>query len=90
MRAFLTYKSLDRKIIELSSVYHNLPNNTTARTGRSRRASATFSTTSGSDATPRKRRYVVDLTVVSDGDDYDESEGGEKQERGSGTDTSME
>ncbi len=85
----MTYKSLDRTIIELSSEYHNLPTNTTARTGRSRKASTTFSTTSGSDATPRKRRYVVDLTKVSDDDDYDDDED-EKKQSGSGTDTAVE
>ena len=91
MRAFETYKKLDRKIIELSSVYQNLPNNTTARTGKSRKASTTFSTTSGSDATPRKRRYVVDMTVISDGESYDEDdEGDEKHESGSGSDTCLE
>ena len=85
----MTYKSLDRSIIELSSVYHNLPNNTIARTGRSRKASTTFST-SGSDVTPRKRRYVVDLTVVSDGDDYDDEddEDGKKQQSDSASDSS--
>ena len=85
----MTYKSLDRTIIELSSMYHDLPANTTARTGRSRKASTTFSTTSGSDATPRKRRYVVDLTAVSDDDDYDD-EDEENEKSGSGTETSME
>ena len=84
----MTYKSLDRTIIELSSDYHNLPANTTARTGRSRKASTTFSTTSGSDATPRKRRYVVDLTAVSDDDDYDDED--EKQQSGSATDTPVD
>ena len=85
----MTYKSLDRTIIELSSEYHNLPTNTKARTGRSRKASTTFSTTSGSDATPRKRRYVpptIDLTKFSDDDDYDDDED-EKKKSGSGTDT---
>ena len=88
----MIYKSLDRTIIELSSEYHNLPTTATARTGRSRKASTSFSTTSGSDATPRKRRYVpptIDLTKVSDDDDYDDDED-DKKKSGSGTDTSVE
>ena len=86
----MIYKSLDRTIIELSSEYQNLPATGNARTGRSRKASTSFST-SGSDATPRKRRYVptVDLTKVSDDDDYDDDED-EKNKSGSGSDTSVE
>ena len=88
----MLYTSLDRTIIELSSEYHNLPTTARARTGRSRKAKTSFSTTSGSDATPRKRRYVVptiDLTKVSDGDDYDDDED-EKKKSGSGSDTSVD
>ena len=95
MRAFVTYKSLDRQIIELSSCYHNLPSEASVRTGRSRKTSLSFSTTSGSDVTPRKKRYVVDLTAVTSDDDSDDeasaSGGDEKKSHdGESSSTSFE
>jgi len=72
VRAFETYKSLDRAVIESSSCYHNLPTDATARTGRSRKARTTFTTTSGSDVAPkRKRRFVIRSSSSSDESDDD-------------------
>ena len=58
-RAFAIYMSLDRKIIQCSSEFNNLPDDS-GRKSKSRKPATVFSTTT-SDDSPRKKRFVVNL-----------------------------
>ena len=79
VRAFARYLTVDKQVIEASSVYNNLPQDLKVRKSRSRKAPTVFTTTS--DDSPRKKRFVVKLDTSSDEDNssQNEDDGGDEE-----------
>ena len=65
-RAFEQYMTLDRKIVQSSSEFNNLPSDSATKS-KSRRASTAFSTTS--DESPVQKRFKYNKQHDTESDD---------------------
>ena len=75
VRAFARYMKVDRKVIEASSSFHDLPADSGKRS-RTRQPATVFSTTSD-DCPSKKNRFLFDL-VSSDEDEPHDKGGGDE------------
>ena len=71
-RAFANYAALDKKIIQDSSLFNQLPVDS-GRKSKSRKPTTVFNTTT-SDDSPRKKRFVVNLVDTESEDEVTEDE----------------